>query len=91
MQSIRDFIFKKREEFSVDDKTVLFIATQAIEREFGQVGRENIFPEKVVSKTLIIKSSGSLWAAELWSRRQVIVLRVNSELGKDVIERVKIN
>ena len=91
MRSIKDLIFKKCEEFKADEKTILFIATQAIKEEFGQAGRENVFPEKVILKTLIIKSSGSLWAAELWSRRQVIINRVNAEFEKGVVERLKIN
>jgi hypothetical protein len=90
MLSIKELINKKKPQ-GLDEKTLLFLANKVIERAFGKVGRENIVPEKIISKTLILRSSGSLWASEMWLRRHEIASGINREAGDEVIEKIKVS
>lgn len=91
MRLIAELIENKRKDISLDEGTLLFLAQKVVEGEFGKVGRENIYPEKIVSKTLILKSSGSLWASEVWLRRHVLLSNLNNEAGEVVVERLKVS
>ena len=91
MRLIAELIENKKKNTSLDEGTLLFLAKKVVEREFGRVGGENIYPEKIISKTLILKSSGSLWASEVWLRRHILLSNLNDEVGEVVVERLKVS
>jgi len=91
MKTLKDLLNKKKNsQLEIDEKTVIFVANKIIQLEFGEAGRENIFPEKLIDKILIVKTSGSLWSSEVWLRRDKIKNEINKEFSQEIISKLKI-
>lgn len=73
----------------VDEKTILFLAERIITSQYGIRGRENIIPKAFKEKKLYFLCRSSLWMNELWVNRDVILMKMNGELGSDLISDIK--
>lgn len=91
MKRLKELLTKKKNtKVEIDEKTILFVANKIIQAEFGEAGRENIFPDKILDKLLFFRTSGSLWSSELWLRKEKIKNEINKEFGGDVVSKIKI-
>lgn len=91
MKTIRELFQKKSFQKGVlDEKTLFFIVKKIIEGEFGKVGSENVYPDKIINKTLILKTSGSLWSSEVWLRKDYLMKKINQEAGDNLIEKIRV-
>lgn len=91
MKSLKDLLIKKRTTISqeLDDKTVFYIFKKIIKEEFGNIGVEKLKPDFYKNKTIFIKPINSVWAAELWSNRVKIIRKINIEIGREVVKKIK--
>jgi len=84
---------KKRKMRSVikgiDEKTILFLAEKIVLSQYGVRGRENIIPKAFKEKKLYFLCRSSLWMNELWINRDVIIRKMNQELGDGFISDIK--
>jgi hypothetical protein len=91
MKKLSSLLSKKKFQIKeIDEKTVFFIVKRIILREFGTAGQENISPEKYFKNMLILKSSSSLWASEFWLRQKIFLKKINKEIGRDVVKKIKL-
>lgn len=91
MKKIGELFNKKPFQKGVlDEKTLFFIIKKVIRNEFGEIGCENVFPDKIIEKTLILKALSSLWSSEIWLRKDYLVKKINQEAGDELIEKIKI-
>lgn len=93
MRSLRDFIGKRGGDFhpsQLDDKTVLFLFRKIIREEYGNRGVNELSPVTFSDGVLSIKASNPLYSNELWMRRDVLIDRMNRELGEVGVTEVKL-
>lgn len=93
MRSLRDFIGKREGNFHVsqlDDKTVFFLFRKIIREEYGNRGVNELSPVIFSEGVLSIKASNPLYSNELWMRRDVLIDRMNRELGEVGVTEVKL-
>lgn len=74
----------------IDEKTVIFLAERIILSQYGVRGRENIIPKAFKEKKLSFLCRSSLWMNELWMNRDIIVKKMNQELGEGFIVDIKV-
>lgn len=74
----------------IDEKTVIFLAERIILSQYGVRGRENIIPKAFKEKKLFFLCRSSLWMNELWMNRDLIVKKMNQELGDGFIVDIKV-
>lgn len=91
MKSLKDLLDKKKTigPLNLDDQTVFYVFRKVIKEEFGNVGIEKFQPDYFGNKILHIKSTSSAWASELWLNRNVIVKKMNEELGEGSVKMIK--
>lgn len=64
--------------------------TQVLEKLFTAVeAGSNIRAKSFVNKTLKIEVSSSLWAQEVFMRKQQIIREMNAEFGEETINKIK--
>lgn len=73
----------------IDEKTILFLAEKIIAAQYGIRGRENIIPKSFKEKKLYFLCRSSLWMNELWMNRDIIVGKMNHELGDGFVSDIK--
>ena len=74
----------------IDEKTVLFLTEKVILSQYGIRGRENIIPKAFKEKKVYFLCRSSLWMNELWMNRDLIVKKMNQELGDGYIVDIKV-
>jgi hypothetical protein len=74
----------------IDEKTVIFLAERIILSQYGVRGRENIIPKAFKEKKLFFLCRSSLWMNELFMNRDLIVKKMNQELGEGFIVDIKV-
>lgn len=74
----------------IDEKTVLFLAERIILSQYGIRGRENIIPKAFKGKKLFFLCRSSLWMNEVWINRDLVVKKMNQELGNEFITDIKV-
>lgn len=74
----------------IDEKTVLFLAEKIILSQYGIRGRENIIPKAFKEKKLYFLCRSSLWMNELWMNRDIIIKKMDQELGDGSISDIKV-
>lgn len=91
MKSLKNYLSKKNifQTKALDDQTAFFVFRKVIKEEFGNVGVEKLIPDFFKDKTVFIKSESSAWASELWLNKDRVIRKMNNELGKGSIEKIK--
>lgn len=74
----------------IDEKTIIFLAERVILSQYGIRGRENIIPKAFKEKKLFFLCRSSLWMNELWMNRDLIMKKMNQELGEGFIVDIKV-
>jgi hypothetical protein len=74
----------------IDEKTMLFLAERIITSQYGIRGRENIIPKSFKEKKLSFSCRSSLWMNELWMNKDVIIGKMNHELGDSLISDIRV-
>lgn len=96
MKSIAQFLKKKQNPAArsvfekLDNETIFFIFKKIIREEFGSVGVGKFTPDYFNRKTLFVKSGSSVWSSELWLNRAKIIKKINQEIGRDILEEIKL-
>ncbi|MDD5397162.1 MAG: DciA family protein, partial [Candidatus Moranbacteria bacterium] len=87
MKTLGSFIDKKTltRRTVIDQQTVFYVFQLVIKEEYGKQGLENIVPVVFKENKIFIRTSGSIWANEIWLRRSQIVAKINKELGGEEI------
>lgn len=87
MKTLGSFLNKKtlNKVMTLDEKSVFYVFSLIIKEEYGKQGAENVTPVFYKDKKIFIKTSGSIWASEIWLNRKQIVAKVNRELGSNEI------
>ncbi|MBP9751806.1 MAG: DUF721 domain-containing protein [Candidatus Moranbacteria bacterium] len=74
----------------IDEKTVLFLIEKIILSQYGIRGRENIIPKSFKEKNIYILCRSSLWMNELWMNKDVIIRKLNQELGDGSVSDIRL-
>ncbi|EKE15622.1 MAG: hypothetical protein ACD_11C00116G0009 [uncultured bacterium] len=92
MKKIGSLLQKK--EFSnnvpLDEKSIFYVFGKVIKQEYGNFGVENFKAQYLKNGKLFIKAENSVWASELWLNREVIVEKMNRELGSSEIKELSL-
>jgi hypothetical protein len=91
MKSLKN-LFQKRENkkaVALTDKDIFYIFNKIIKEEFGNVGASRLQADFFKNKTIFVKSMSSAWANELFLSRNMIVRKMNKELGEGMIKEIK--
>ncbi|MCW1949617.1 MAG: DUF721 domain-containing protein [Candidatus Shapirobacteria bacterium] len=78
-----------KKETAPEKETVFFLFKEVVRAEFGLIGAEKFLPNYFSAGTLFIKAQNSLWAAELWTNRNLIVRKINEKIGSSVVKEIK--
>lgn len=91
MKSLGNLILKRKKEIKITltDKDIFFVFGKVVKEEFGNFGVGKFQPNYYKNGTVFVKSENSLWASELWTNRNKIIKKMNSELGAKVIRDIK--
>ncbi|MEK7598120.1 MAG: DUF721 domain-containing protein [Patescibacteria group bacterium] len=96
MKSLKNLLQKKLsgkgglQKTSLDEKTIFFVFKKVIQKEFGSLGAENFRASYFSRKTIFIKTQSPAWASELWINKEIIIKKLNKELGEEAIEKIKV-
>ncbi len=92
MKAIKNFLQRKKfGSVELDEKTIFFIFSKVVEKEYGRVGKRSWQPSFYKNGKIFIKAANSNWASELWLCREDLKNKVNEELGKDEIKEIKLS
>ena len=75
---------------TIDEKTIFFLVGKVISLQYGIRGRENISPKYWKEGKLFLLAQNSLWAGEVWANREYIRMKINEEIGSEVISEIKV-
>jgi hypothetical protein len=97
MRNLKDLLSKKhsvperqeRHRGVLDEKTVFHIAKKVLVEEYGIRGGENIIPTFYKEKKLFLSARSSLWGNEIWLERDRLKEKMNTLLGDEAIEEIK--
>ena len=92
MKLLKNYLNKKNlfQARALDEQTIFFVFKKVIKEEFGNVGIEKLIPDYYNNKTIFVKSDSSAWASEMWLNKDLIVRKMNAQLGEGSIEKIKI-
>lgn len=93
MRALKDFIGKREGKFqsaALDDKTIFFLFRKIIQEEYGMRGLHELSPVQYEGKILSIKANNPLYSNELWMRRELLIGRMNQELGDEGVVEIKL-
>lgn len=94
MKSLSDYLQKKtsiRKKIICDDKTIFFIFTKVIQREYGRRGLCEFTPHFYRFNIIYVNAKRSSWAHELYIHKENIVKKVNDELGGEEVKGLKVD
>jgi hypothetical protein len=91
MKSLKNLLYKREDKKSIalSDKDIFYIFDKIIKEEFGNVGASKLKADFFKNKTIFVKSTSSAWANELFLSRNMMVRKINKELGDGVIREIK--
>ena len=73
----------------LNDKDVFYIFNKIIQAEFGNVGQAKLKPDFFGRQILHVKCGSPAWASELWLNKNILIRKINKELGEDAIKDIK--
>ncbi len=91
MRQIKSFIDKyrpRKKEVEIDEKTVHHLFRQLVESEYGRVGVVGVVPISFRRGTLRVRVGNSVWAQEIWSRRENLRKVLNDKIGTEAIKKI---
>jgi hypothetical protein len=91
MKSLKN-LFAKRENkkrTALSDKDIFYIFSKIIKEEFGNIGASKLKADYFKNKTIFVKSGSLAWASELFLSRNMIIRKINKELGEGAIREIK--
>lgn len=92
MEKLSQFLKQKSFKKTVlDEKTVFYVFKKIVGQEYGNRGRESLFPEAYKNRKLFIKAQSSVWASETWANRNVLIKKINQQLGANEVQGIKIS
>lgn len=74
-----------------DDKTIFFIFSKIIQKEYGRRGICEFTPHLYRFNIVYINAKRSSWAHELYTNRENIIKKINDELGSEVVKGLKVD
>ena len=97
MRNLKDLLSKKhsvperqeRHRRVLDEKTVFKKKKKVLVEEYGIRGGENIIPTFYKEKKLFLSARSSLWGNEIWLERDRLKEKMNTLLGDEAIEEIK--
>lgn len=93
MRAIGSYITTKKKcprAIVADEQTIKHVFSRVVRTEYGRQGEINIVPHLLKGDVLFVKIVNSLWAQEMWMRREFFVNKVNDTIGTHVIAHIKI-
>ncbi len=75
---------------NMDEKTMFFLFERIVGDFYGKRGRKVIHPVKYQGGILTVKVASPLWANELLIQEQELCQRLNQEVGKEVLQSVRV-
>ena len=98
MKNIGDYLRSKKRNakgqqkslINVDDRTIMHLFLLAIRDEYGRQGEKNIIPKLYRNGIIFVSIQNSIWAQELWMRKNFFVKKLNNKIGNDVVKNIKI-
>ena len=97
MRTLKELLPKKQsavrqnKTVHLDEQTVFYIAKKILAEEYGIRGGENIIPNRFLENKLYLSSRSSLWGNEVWLEKDRLKDKMNTLLGGEVIEEIKID
>ena len=90
MKALKDLLDKKKTRLTaLSDKDIFYIFRRIIKEEYGNVGAHNLQPDFFKGGTIFVRGGNSVWTAELFSNRSLILRKMNNELGEKVVREIK--
>ena len=92
MKSLKNLLYKRENKLAISltDKDIFYIFNRVIKEEFGNVGASKLKGDYFKNGTIFIKLTSSAWASELFSNRNLIIRKMNKELGEGAIKEIKL-
>lgn len=98
MKTIGKYIQQKKKktgsfekgECMVDDQTIMHLFSRAVREEYGRQGEKNIVPKFMKNGIIFLQINNSIWAQEVWMRRNYFVDMINEKVGSSVVKNIKI-
>ncbi len=75
----------------LDEKTIFFLAEKILLSQYGIRGKENISPKFWKDGKLFLFSQNSLWVGEVWTNRESIRMKINQEIGEEIVSEIKVS
>ncbi len=75
----------------LDDKTVFFLFSGVLEREYGKRGLANIQPVFYKSGRLFLRAEQSIWANEVLMQKENLLSQLNDIIGNKEVVDIKIS
>ena len=73
-----------------DASTVLYLCGKVIMEEYGRQGTIAVTPRAYTRKTLVLRVDSTLWAQEVWMRRDLLIKCMNRKCGGPYIEKIAV-
>lgn len=86
----KDKAQKKSTKKYIDDKTIFHVFKQVIKEDYGLQGADNVVPEFYKERIIFISFKKSIWAQEVWMRREDIINRVNNYCNAQILKELKV-
>ncbi len=83
--------YHKEQKCVVDEKTIKHLFSRIVREEYGRQGEKNIIPSFYKDGTIFVEIHNSVWAQELWIRRDFFIHALNQKIGNDVVVDIKIS
>lgn len=97
MRNLSELLSKKTKRYQevpetkiLDEKTLFFLFVKILGEEYGQRGRNMIFPEQFIDGVLRVRVASPLWANELMLQKALLCERLNHAFGSKVLEDIEI-
>ena len=90
MKKLASFLKRKNiyKAVIIDDKSIFYLFGSIIKEEYGKKGVQNLTADYFKDKKIFVKAENSNWANELWLNKNIIIKRMNMELGANEIEDI---
>ena len=94
MKKISDYLEEKlntKKELICDDKTIFFIFSKIIRKEYGRRGICEFTPHLYRYNLIYVHAKRSSWAHELFTNKDIIIKKINKELKNDEVKGLKVD
>ena len=72
----------------IDEKTICHLFSRLVLSEYGRYGSLTVQPSAVKKNILYVKVDSSVWAQEIWIRRDQLRKLLNEKIGKAQIKGI---